>query len=643
MPNSKDAKEPDLKQIRTFLENNQPFSELDPITRDGVAARCGVESQPAGTVILERGKTEVPYLRLLFKGKVKLFLRDDQGETNLEDVRGPGQPIGHLAILRGSLSNLDVRTIEDSVFLTLNREDFQQLLRSNLSFANFFLTALSEGYVSKALEQLARRSRSAATDGSLYLFHAQVGDIARRRPVTIPGSESVSRAAKVMSERRVGCLLITDPSEKIVGIITDRDLRTKVVAAGLDFQAPVSEIMTSPFHTIPSHTVCFDALLEMMKRRVHHLVLEKKGEIIGVISGHDLMVVQGSSPLFLVREIRAQRTIEGLYDLALQSPRVVRSLIREGAKARHVTRMITLINDYILDRLLAILEDTLGTPPVPFCWLLMGSEGRKEQTFRTDQDNGIIYQDPETEAERKAAEEYFEVFGQEAVSDLVACGFPRCKGGIMASNPKWCQPYSVWKKYFEHWIFNPEPQEVLNATIFFDFRSGYGDQRIGADLRKHLMENVQGQDVFLRFLARDCLNTPPAVSFFRQFNVEKSGPHKNRFDIKTKGLTPFVDFARVMALQAGVSETNTLERFMLLGQAGAISEDLMIQASQAYEFQMHLRLLHQQAMDEEALEPDNFIDPEELSDLDRRTLKDSLGVVNDLKAVVKDAFHLGAG
>ena len=626
--------------IRDFLKSTPPFSTLDPISVDGVVARCGVEQKAANSTILVRGKSEVTHFRLVYQGQVKVFLKDEKGGIGLEVVRGPGEAIGHLAILRGSLSNLEVVTTKDTIFITMARQDFLQLVRSHLSFSNFYLTALSDGYISKALDKLERPGREPVSEGSLYLFSAQVGDVVRRRPETIDGNESAQAAARRMSEKRVGYLLVTNSGGDIKGIITDRDLRTKVVATGVDYGEVVEKIMTTPIQSVPSHTVCFDALLEMMKRRVHHLAIETAGKIIGVISGHDLMVVQGSSPLFLVREIQAQKDIEGLYDIALQSPRVVRSLIYEGAKARHVTRVITLINDYILGRLLTLLEDSLGAPPVPYCWLLMGSEGRKEQTFRTDQDNGLIFQDPETEAERKAAEEYFEVFAEEAVSDLVACGVPRCKGGIMASNPKWRQPYSVWRRYFDHWIRQPEPQEVLHATIFFDFRPGFGDLNLGQRLRDHLMGQLAGQDVFLHYLAKDCLNTPPGTNFLRQFNLEKNEPHKNKLDIKTKGITPFVDFGRLMALRFGIPETNTLERMELLFQSGRISEELFKQASQAYEFQMQLRLIHQQRMDDEALEPDNFIDPDTLSDLNRRTLKDSFGVINDIKAFIKDEFHL---
>jgi CBS domain-containing protein len=301
------------------------------------------------------------------------------------------------------------------------------------------------------------------------------------------------------------------------------------------------------------------------------------------------MILQGSSPLQLVREINQAQEVEQLYDLALRSPRIMHGLILEGAKPGNITRLITLINDHILDRLLNLLEASLGAPPVPYCWLYLGSEGRREQTFMTDQDNGIIYADSGDQAEAKACERYFKALGNEATRHLVNCGFPRCKGGIMASNPKWCQPLKVWKGYFEKWITQPEPKEVLNATIFFDFRPGYGAAELGGELRKYLMAIIKGQEVFLRFLAKDCLSTPPAIGMFKRFVLEREGEHKDKLDIKSKGLVPFVDFARLLSLRYQVPAANTLERLQGVAEGGHISTDLYQKAQQAYDIQMELR------------------------------------------------------
>jgi CBS domain-containing protein len=629
-------------EILAFLQATEPFSDLPPDSQGRVADQVACETYAMGQTLLERGKSQVNSLQLIVSGKVRVFYRDEEGQETLLEPRGPGQAVGALGILRGSLSNLDVVAEEETTCLALSREDFLGLIAGEPGFAQHYLKLLSENYVGKVLSELARpRPRGGTNEGSLYLFSAQVGDIVRRRPEMIEGRSTIQTAAARMSERRVGCLLVTDDQGQVAGIITDRDLR-KVVAAGLDHQAPVSRIMSGPVVRVPAHTVAFDAMLEMMKRRVHHLALERRGKLTGVLSAHDLMVVQGTSPLYLVREIASQRKIEGLYDISLKSSRVARSLIYEGAKPGYITRMITLINDYILDRLLTLMLEEAGPPPVPFCWLLMGSEGRKEQTFRTDQDNGLLYADPQSPQQAKEAKAYFARLGSQAIEHLVRCGFPRCKGGIMASNPDWCQPFGVWKSYFDRWIGTPDVKEILHATIFFDFRPGYGEMELGVRLRDHLMRSAHGQEIFLRQMARDCTATPPPLSFLRNFVVEKEGPHKGRFDLKTRGLVPFVDFTRIMSLKYGVRETNTLERLQLLGEGGHISQELALSAAQAYEFQMQLRLVHQQQMDEEGLEPDNFIDPAALSDIERRTLKEAFAVVGDIRSYLKEAFRLAS-
>lgn len=644
MPDQSSPPAPTRPEILAFFQKTPPFNSLDVLILSDLAQRCTGEFHAAGQTILARGKSQVNALRLIYTGRVRLFLRDENGLETMVENRGPGQSVGALAMLRGSLSNLEVVAEQDTVCLLVGREDFMGLIESQARFAQFYLKQISDTYVGKALTELSRpRQAHGGGESALYLFTAQVGDLARRRPVTIAASQTVQEAGALMSEEHAGCLLVTDQGQRMVGIITDRDLRDKVVAAGRDYRTPVSEVMTNPIQAVPSHTTAFDALIEMMKRRVHHLAITKQGRILGVLSGHDLMVLQGTSPLLLVREIMAQETYAGLYDLSLRSPRVVRSLIYEGAKPNYVCRLITLINDHILDRLLTLMLRELGPAPLPFCWLLMGSEGRREQTFRTDQDNGLIYADPENQDQARAAQEYFANFTPQATTHLVRCGFARCKGDIMASNPQWCQPYAVWKSYFDRWISTPEPKDVLHATIFFDFRPGWGETSLGVRLRDHLMEALRGQDVFLRFLAKDTTTAPTALStFFRNFITEREGAHKGRLDLKTRGLVPFVDFARLMSLKHGVRETNTLERYTRLDEINGVSHEMFLKTSQSYELMMQLRLVHQQMLHEEGLEPDNFIDPQALSELERTTLKEALAVVNDIKGYLREAFHLGS-
>jgi CBS domain-containing protein len=402
----------------------------------------------------------------------------------------------------------------------------------------------------------------------------------------------------------------------------------------------VKWIMAKPVQTIESHAVCFDALLKMMSNRIHHLAIKKQGKITGVVTTHDIMVLQGTSPLYLFREILAQRRVEDLYQLSMKVPLVVRSLIEEGAKANNITRMITILNDQILDRLLTLMIEKMGAPPVKFCWMLMGSEGRREQTFRTDQDNALIFEMPQDETRKLNTIEYFRIFSEEVIEHLVQCGYPRCPGNIMASNIDLRKNLSAWIKTFDRWMITPDPKEVLNSTIFFDFRSGYGDESLARDLRKHLCAIAPKQEIFLTHLAKFCLTSRPPLSFFKNFIVEKNGDHKNRLNLKESGLVPFVDFARIMALKYGIAETNTLGRMQLLYEHRHISQELYNETVEAYEFLMQLRLIHQLHLLEEGIQPHNYINPADLSDLEKKTLKEAFEVIRRIQASLNQQFHL---
>ena len=622
-----------------FFKNILPFNGLDDTTLNEIARHCRVDFYPKGTRLLTAGETDITHLFLIQRGGVKAFIEDDQGEVTLKDFRGEGAYIGALGIIRGTVANLNIETVEDTFCFLLPRETFLKLVEEQPSFSHYYLKSFSEKVVKTAYRELRHHKVSKRSGEDLYLFSVRVGDLVKTLR-KVSGNDSIQEAAGLMAEFRVGSLLVHDPADEdnIVGIITDRDLRSKVVAAGLDYNLPVKEIMTGPVQTVLSQALCFDVLLKMMSTSIHHLAVERRGRIIGVVTSHDIMLLQGHSPYYLFKEIRGQQKIVGLYSLAQKIPEVIRGLIKEGAKAGNITQMIAILNDHILERMLTLLEQDLGPAPLPYCWLLMGSEGRREQTFKTDQDNAILYADPADDTEKQTAESYFKEFAARAIDHLVNCGYPLCPGEIMATNPKWCQPLSVWKGYFTQWIGAPDPAELLNATIFFDFRSGYGDASLASDLRKHLSHEAQKKDIFLFHLAHQCMSTRVPLSFFKNFIVNKDGAHKNQLDIKRQGLTPFVNFARVLALKHGVNETNTLARLKALFDGEFISPDIWSSTNDAYELQMQQRLIHQLRQIEEGTLPDNHINPEQLSELDRRMLKEAFTVIERLYSVLDKLY-----
>lgn len=626
-----------------FFKKTLPFNELDDDTLHELATHCRIDFFPKGTTLLRAGETEITHLHLIQRGGVRSFITDDEGMVTLKDYRGEGAYIGALGIIRGTRANLNVETVEDTFCFLLPKQVFLDLIANQPTFAQYYLKSFSEKIVSTAYNELRYHKLSRRTNEDLYLFSNTVGDVIKQDPVKIAATASIKEAAAVMAKHRVGSLLIHGPDDenRIDGIITDRDLRSKVVAAGLDFNLHVSEIMSSPVMSVLSQSVCFDVLLKMMDSGVHHLAVERKNRIIGVITSHDIMFLQGNAPYYLFKEIVGQKTIRGLYALAQKIPEVIRNLLKEGGKAGHITRMIALLNDHILSRLLTLLEEELGPPPLPYCWLLMGSEGRREQTFKTDQDNALIYVDPKDDAEAEIAETYFKNFAEQAIEHLVNCGYPLCPGEMMASNPKWRQPYSVWQKYFDSWLDAPDPQELLHATIFFDFRAGFGHTQLAEDLRNHLISQSRRKDIFLLHLARFALSNKVPLSFFRNFIVDKDGEHKNQLDVKHKGIAPFVDFARVLALKYGVKETNTLARLKVLASEDHLAQDVYQATVETYELMMQLRLLHQLHQLEEGTLPDNYIDPAHLTELERRMLKQGFSVLERLHSILETMYPVG--
>lgn len=624
-----------LRTLRTAL----PFSELDEASRKTLAKACTIDFQPKGTRLLVQNESEPERLLLVQKGGVRIFVTDDNGTEKLIDFRGEGATIGGLTLFHGGKAEMNVETVEDSFFFSFPKEVFLQLAEAYPQVRDFYLAYFSAGYVKKSFDALRTRCEPFGAQSAISLQGARVEELMSHPPVIVPMEQSIRAAAARMVEHTAGSVLVADPSGEVIGIVTDKDLR-KMIAVGMDFETPVASIMSSPVLTVPSGTSCFDALLRMMRHRMHHLAVIHDARVAGMLTSHDIMLMQGRSPMALFREISNQQSTDGLPRLAARIQPLVKMLVEEGARAGSIVRMMTVLNDAILGKLLELLLKEYGTPPVSFCWLLLGSEGRREQTFKTDQDNALILADSQDPIVTKAAAYYFEAFAQRGIEHLVACGFPRCPGGVMAGNVQWRKPLSSWKSTVENWINKPEPLEVLQASIFFDFRPGFGDAALADSLRATVTRNAPGNQIFLRHLAANCLETRPPLSFFRSFIVEKDGEHKNTLDIKQRGIAPVAEFARVLALQHGLAETNTLERLQLLSNNEQLPRELATDAAEAYEFFLQVRLVHQLEQLEKNLVPDNRIDPRQLSDLEKKTLKEAFAIVGKLQSFLRERFLL---
>jgi CBS domain-containing protein len=478
--------------------------------------------------------------------------------------------------------------------------------------------------------------------GELSVFVHRVRDFLRGPAVTCPPGTSVADVAALM-QRAGAAVVVVGPDGAPLGIVTDRDLRTKVVAARRDAGATrAGDVMSAPLRTIAPEAFAFEALLEMTRREIHHLVVVEAGRVAGLLASDDLLMAQAVHPVMLAREIAQAPSREALAGCAAGVTALVQRLVADGGRVGDIARIVAELNDRIVTRILAQAEAALaergdGGPPVTYCWLVFGSEARREQTLRTDQDNGLVYADPPPELVSRAAE-YFTRLADEAIAGLIAVGFPPCPGNAMASNHRWCQPLAVWREYFREWMARPTPAHILTASMYFDLRPIVGAATLGESLAALLRDEAPGQRQFLTAMTKDVVDRRLPVGLFGGLRVPRSGPRRGALDLKGAGGMQFVGAARVHALELGLAETGTAERFLAAGGRGLYDPAVATQIVDAHEDLLRLRLAHQLACVREGRPPDNDVRPGDLSRRDDVLLREALRVAGRVQARLRERF-----
>ena len=626
-----------LDDVVAFLKKVPPFQFLDDADIQAVARNLSLEFYPKDMVILKQDGPPSDALRIIKKGGVKVSMVTEDGGEVVIDYRCEGDTFGFLSLVGKDRVRSNITAVEDTICYLLGKEMLLKLLDSHLSFTEYFLKSHITKYIDRTYSEMQDKSMFYGGSDRL-LFTTRVGDMAIKDVVSTGEETPIREAAQIMSEDRISSLVITDRNDLPSGIVTDRDLREKVVAKGRSVQEPVKNIMSTTLIRVDDRDYCFEVVLKMLKYNIHHILVIRDGKLSGVVTNHDLMMLQGTSPLSLTKDIESQQTIEGLIPVSKKINNIVGLLLKEGAKANNITKVITEINDRLVRKVVEFAERKLGKPPLAYSWIVFGSEGRKEQTFKTDQDNAIIYADPETDAGAEAARNYFAALADYVRDGLLQCGFPPCPANYMAANPQWRQPLNTWKKYFSTWIATPTPDAVLNSVTFFDFRSMSGDMTLAEQLRDYLNLQLKDQKVFLGYLANMAIKNTPPIGFFKSFVVEKGGEHKDELNLKVKGIAPLVDIMRLFALEKGIRETSTLERIETLRSRHTIVEEYADDLEQAFEFITLLRIHHQYAQISSGQEPDNFINPNKLSNLEKRSIKEAFQLISTVQDMIIERY-----
>jgi len=608
-------------QVLHFLHELAPFSFLPQADLEKMAAAVSIINYPNGTILFAQGRSKIDYLYIIQKGAAERYFEENDGKT-LRGMLGEGDMYGGISMLiNDGIAIRTLRVSEDSYFYILPKEMFLEACQKHGAFSDFFTDTFGKRMLDRSYAEIVAHNRRPSEQATEF-FNRQVESIYNKDLVFCDQNMPIQAAASVMSEHNTSSIFVREPKGQFVGVVTDNDLRKKVTATGYDILKPVSDIMSSPLSKISEKALLFEALMEMMQKNIKHLaVTDKDGRVIGVITNRDLLRAQGQAPLFIIREIIQARFINQIVQVRQQVPRLIETLINTGSKAHNVTGLLTTISDTILEKIIGFALDEFGPPPVKFVFMILGSEGRKEQTLKTDQDNAIIFEDVPSDSLKKV-NQYFLKFSERVCNWLDETGYALCKGGIMAKNANWCQPLSTWKSYFRRWIHTAEPEALLQASIFFDFRSGYGEEELITDLRQYLFKELGGWPGFFRHMAENAMYFTPPIGFFRNFVVESEGEHRDAFDIKA-AMQPIVDYARIYALNHRIDETNTHERLNQLLVLKKISAEEHNELETAYSYMMQQRLARQvEAMVEENVAPNNYINPKKLSRIEQTMLKE---------------------
>ncbi|MBT8082825.1 MAG: CBS domain-containing protein [Gammaproteobacteria bacterium] len=609
----------EIPEITSYLRGLPGFERLDDASLSACARAIEVAYYRQGDDILTIG-SENRRLHIIRSGAVEL--RGQEGDMLARLAEG--EYFGFPSLMNDAVARNHSVAIEDTLVYHLDGEAFARARRASEDFDTWFIRALTDRLTMHPAPQTFRGASGRS-----------VRTLISRPPVSVGPEVSVREATKKMVSERVSAMLVTN-GRGVQGIITDRDIRSRVVAAGLDCSGSVAEMMTPNPISLEGDAPAYEAALVMMQRNIHHLPITEEGELVGMVSRSDFMRLETEHPLYLVADIGKQTTSAGVVELSQRIPALIVRQMESDASGEELGKFITTITDTLTRQFLRIAQADLGPPPCDFAWVALGSQGRFEQSAKSDQDNALVLSD----AVEPGDDEYFAALAKVVNDGLNDCGYVYCPGDVMAVNPKWRQPVGVWKGYFNRWITIPEQKALMHANIFFDLRCVTGNTKLVDAVKTSVRKDARNNEIFLSLMAKNAMAFQPPLGFFRQFVLERTGDHKHTLDLKRHGIMPIVELARIRSLAAGELRINTRNRLRAAADAGEISASDAASLIDALDFIETLRIEHQGRQLQAGESPDNHLSPKELSPLVRQNLKSAFSQVRVSQAALLNRFHL---
>ena len=610
------------QEVAHFLRQYPPFDSLEDDALNELAQQVEISYVRANRMVLQYGE-EMTDLYVIRSGAVETHRRNGELFNRLSE----GDIFGQMGLLMKRRVRFPARTMEDTLLYCIPADLFDHYCNRFERFAEFFEVDGSD---------LLRKTLATQADNN-DLTTVRVRSIPLRDPVCVNQDTPAHQIATHMDEERVSSVLVLS-QQGVIGIITDQDLRSRLLARRLPDTTPAHQIMSHEMAMIEDSEYLFEALLIMLRLNLHHLPVTRKGQPAGVMSMSDILRHESQSSLLMVRGIHWQTNVDELARFTRQLPSVFVRMVNEDANSHMIGSAMSVIGRTIKQRLLELAEEKYGPPPVPYCFLALGSMARDEQLIVTDQDNALILHD---DYHPPAHQGYFEKLARFVSDGLNACGYRYCSGNIMASNPEWRLTRQQWRDRFSDWIDHPTPQSLLNSNIFFDLDGVHGETHWADELVDFVTQHATNNTRFLAHMARNALNRTPPLGFFKGFVMEQDGKHLPSINLKRRGTAPLSDLIRIHALAIGSTARNSFERLDDIAASGLLPEGNPRDLSDALEYIALVRIKHQAADIERGDQADNNIEPELLSTFERRNLKEAFQVVDRAQGFLRYRYQAG--
>jgi len=557
-------------------------------------------------------------LYIIKQGRVRGYSKADASNDDSvwELTEGESFPVGAL------LSHREVHTwhraMEDTRCYELKLDDFEALLNKSSVFHDFCTRRLANLLDMVVRNMQAGTATSVSEDSSL---NTPLRDLLASVPISCTPETPIKTALQMIEKAQRRSIAIIDTQQRPIGIMTLRDVMVRVTLAKVDINSAISAVMTPIAKCLSPDDFAYEAALIMAQSGFGHICVVDNGRFVGLLSERDLFSLQRVGLGNLSRAIQRSQDIKSLKQASKDIALFADQMMAQGASVIQLMRLITTLNDLITQQVISICENEYGKPDIAYTWLAFGSEGRMEQTLKTDQDNGMMFEADSGNVE--SMRKQLLPLAKQINHALAEVGFPLCPGNIMASNPECCLSKDEWTARFEQWVHAGTPENLLKASIYFDFRVLHGNEHSTNELRQWLNNKTKQNSRFRQQMAANALRNRPPLGLFKDFATSNSKEHPNSIDLKTHGITPFVDAARIIALAGNINETNTIARLKQAVTNKTIRKESADSWIEAYQYIQLLRMRNHRQQSHHGEELNNFLDPDELNELERRILKES--------------------